>query len=120
MSNETCFVSSRAALEIAKNANEDSVILIGQTGGGKSSIGNALLGFSISIEQSDREFPEGRSLTAMTDELKVVAGRFLESGEELTVIDTPGFFFFFFFFFFSFPCFFFSLVTHNIISVQVF
>jgi len=60
------------------------VLLLGQTGGGKSSIGNCVVG-------KEGVFQEGARLSSMTATCQVEVGRWFGKGEGVVVIDTPGF-----------------------------
>ena len=66
-----------------EKAEHEMVILLGQTGGGKSSIANALIGKKL--------FGESSSLKSETDKLQMVNGKFFGKGTPVSVIDTPGF-----------------------------
>lgn len=67
-----------------REAKSDIIILLGQTGGGKSSIGNAIL-------NKPGIFNESSSLKSETDEIKVISGNWYGNRTPVTVIDTPGF-----------------------------
>ena len=87
------FESYRTALDLAASSEADSIVLLGQTGGGKSSIANALLGMTDQPDIRMRRFPEGEDMISMTGDLNVVESHwFGKPGEEkVVVIDTPGF-----------------------------
>merc|ERR1712137_677894 len=58
-------------------------ILLGQTGGGKSSVGNAIIGKKL--------FGESSHLGSETDRLQIANGNFFRNGTPVSMIDTPGF-----------------------------
>jgi len=68
-----------------KDAKHELIILLGQTGGGKSSVGNALLG------SAAKPLKESNSIKSETDKLWIVDGNFFGSGVPVSVMDTPGF-----------------------------
>jgi predicted GTPase len=73
------------ALDAVRKASGDAILLLGQTGGGKSALGNALLG---GVEA----FKESARLRSCTESISVAEGSlFGERGNDVTVIDTPGF-----------------------------
>jgi predicted GTPase len=86
MEDENVIYSSREALKIAQAAAGDSILLLGQTGGGKSSVANACLATTGLFEES------ASVRHSCTQDVQVVEGSFFSQDEELcTVIDTPGF-----------------------------
>jgi len=66
-----------------KEAEHEIAILLGQTGGGKSSIGNTLMGKKV--------FSESSHLKSETDRLQIANGKFFGNGSPVSAIDTPGF-----------------------------
>jgi len=68
-------------LEIARKSKSDIVLLLGQTGGGKSTVANSILG-------KKGLFQEGKGLTSVC---QVEEGKWFGTKEDVTVIDTPGF-----------------------------
>ena len=72
-------------MNISNNINDilhETVLLLGQTGGGKSSVANTLLKVNI--------FKESSSYKSETDNLQIANGKFFGNGILLSVIDTPG------------------------------
>jgi len=61
----------------------DIILLLGQTGGGKSSIANKITGRS--------DCKEDNSLHSCTSSLQAVSSKWYGSKESVTVVDTPGF-----------------------------
>jgi predicted GTPase len=77
--------SAKETLEIAKKAKGDSILMLGQTGGGKSSISNAIF-------SKTGVFEESEALKSCTQDAQCVEGSFFgENKAPVTVIDTPGF-----------------------------
>ena len=66
-----------------KEAKHEIAILLGQTGGGKSSIANAVMGKEL--------FSESSHLQSETDRLQIANGKFFGNGTPVSAIDTPGF-----------------------------
>merc|ERR1711862_28290 len=66
-----------------QEAQHEIVILLGQTGGGKSSIANVIMGKKL--------FGESSSLKSETDRLQIANGNFFGNGTPVSTIDTPGF-----------------------------
>jgi len=73
----------RITLEECTALGVGIILLLGQTGGGKSSIANSILGDSCCRESS--------KMKSCTDDLEIYLGRFFGNLEEVIVIDTPGF-----------------------------
>jgi len=89
ISQDSSYASKREVLRVAQLAEADSILMIGQTGGGKSSIANAIMGIN---RNETKLFPEGSSLKSETSDISIHEGRWFGIGEKVTVIDTPGFF----------------------------
>jgi len=66
-----------------QEAQHEIVILLGQTGGGKSSIANVIMGKKL--------FAESCSIKSETDRLQIANGNFFGNGTPVSTIDTPGF-----------------------------
>lgn len=66
-----------------ENIPQKLIILLGQTGGGKSSLCNAILGKKVANE--------GMSLKSVTETIEIHQGKWFGELEEVCVIDTPGF-----------------------------
>merc|ERR1712223_1642515 len=72
-------------------------VMLGQQGVGKSSLANALLGFdnlAAAINKKKRKelpFQIGHGLRSKTKATAFSTGRFLGTGPNVTVVDTPGF-----------------------------
>ena len=72
-----------AVVSAVEDACFGIVILLGQTGGGKSSIANVIMGKKL--------FAESCSLKSETDRLQIANGNFFGNGTPVSTIDTPGF-----------------------------
>ena len=65
------------------------ILIVGATGVGKSSLANVLIGCDPLADGCT--FPVGRGYTYTTRETKIGTGKWLGTGQEITVVDTPGF-----------------------------
>ena len=69
----------------AKETSVQRVVLLGESGTGKSSIGNCLLGLN-----SSEGFRVSRETDSCTKEAKEILGTWVTTGTECAIIDTPG------------------------------
>ena len=77
------FVSSETAFAFPQ------FLILGQTGVGKSSLGNVLAGCKPNDESCF--FPVCSGLESCTKETKIAEGSYLGDGPNVTLVDTPGF-----------------------------
>ena len=66
-------------------ANVTRIVLLGESGSGKSSVGNCLLGLA-----SDESFEESGGTQSCTLECKEVVGTWITNTKLCSIIDTPG------------------------------
>ena len=69
----------------AKNKAVKTIVLLGESGTGKSSIGNCLFGLN-----STAGFKVSRAADSCTKETKEILGTWVTNGSECAIIDTPG------------------------------
>ena len=68
---------------------EPHLVIIGQTGAGKSTLANVLLGNP--VECQNCTFPVCDGLDSCTKKTKYAVGHWLTDGAPFTIVDTPGF-----------------------------
>ena len=75
-------------LQLLREVTAPIVLVIGQTGGGKSAVTNALLGRDVRVAE------ESSSMQSCTAEISIYEGKWFGNAayDAITVIDTPGFF----------------------------
>merc|ERR1719282_807474 len=65
------------------------MVILGQTGTGKSTLANVLLGEDVNCQNCT--FPVCTGMDSCTKETKYAKGKWLGKGSSFTVVDTPGF-----------------------------
>ena len=68
---------------------EPKIVIVGQTGVGKSTLANVLLGEDVNCENCT--FPICNDYESCTKETTYATGKWLGSGLDFTIVDTPGF-----------------------------
>lgn len=76
-------------LSICEELPEPRLVIIGQTGAGKSTLANVLLGEP--VDCNNCTFPVCAGHDSCTKQTKYAVGQWLGEGQLFTVVDTPGF-----------------------------
>ena len=76
-------------LSICEELPEPRLVIIGQTGAGKSTLANVLLGEP--VDCNNCTFPVCAGHDSCTKQTKYAVGQWLGEGQRFTVVDTPGF-----------------------------
>jgi len=71
------------------NLPEPRIVILGQTGAGKSTLANVLLGLPLDCQNCTFEVCDGHD--SCTKSTKYAVGSWLGTGHEFTIVDTPGF-----------------------------
>jgi len=79
------FILLTSALELP----EPKIVIIGQTGAGKSTLSNVLIGEAFDCQNCSFAVCDGQN--SCTKNTKYVAGPWLGDGANFTIVDTPGF-----------------------------
>ena len=74
---------------IGDNLPEPRLVIIGQTGAGKSTLANVLLGDAVNCDNCT--FPVCDGHDSCTKNTKYAVGEWLGKGDAFTIVDTPGF-----------------------------
>ena len=74
---------------IGNDLPEPKIVIVGQTGVGKSTLANVLLGEDVNCENCT--FPICNDYESCTKETTYATGKWLGSGLDFTIVDTPGF-----------------------------
>ena len=74
---------------IGNDLPEPKIVIVGQTGVGKSTLANVLLGQDVNCENCT--FPICNGYESCTKETTYATGKWLGSGLDFTIVDTPGF-----------------------------
>jgi len=85
----SCLLSFNIYLASALELPEPKIVIVGQTGAGKSTLANVLVGEP--VDCNNCSFPICDGQTSCTKKTKYVVGPWLGEGAEFTIVDTPGF-----------------------------
>merc|ERR1719495_1318708 len=85
-----CFLVSLTRFgAVAEDLPIPRIVILGQTGAGKSTLANVLIGEAVDCKNCT--FPVCTGMDSCTKDTKYVVGKWLGHGADFTIVDTPGF-----------------------------